>query len=151
MEAILFVGIQATGKSSFFRERFFDSHVRINLDMLRTRHRERLLLDACLEGKQPFVVDNTNPTRTERARYVELAHARGFRVIAYFFQSGITAALDRHHRGPGSERASRALDSASGCSWDSRPAAASKPRRGAGRALVRSVRRRWRLPGRGLV
>lgn len=98
MEAILFVGIQATGKSSFFRERFFDTHVRINLDMLRTRHRERLLLDACLEGKQPFVVDNTNPTRAERARYVELAHARGFRVIAYFFQSGITGALDRNAR-----------------------------------------------------
>ncbi len=36
VQAILFSGIQATGKSSFYRERFFHTHVRINLDMLRT-------------------------------------------------------------------------------------------------------------------
>ena len=45
MEIILFIGIQATGKSSFFRERFFRTHVRVNLDMLKTRHREKLLVD----------------------------------------------------------------------------------------------------------
>jgi len=37
MEAVIFVGLQAAGKSTFYRERFFDTHVRINLDMLRTR------------------------------------------------------------------------------------------------------------------
>ena len=40
MEMVLFVGIQATGKSSFYLERFFRTHVRINLDMLKTHHRE---------------------------------------------------------------------------------------------------------------
>jgi len=60
MEAVILIGIQASGKSSFYKERFFDTHVRINLDMLKTKHRQRVLLDACLAGKQPFVVDNTN-------------------------------------------------------------------------------------------
>ena len=36
MEAVLFVGLQASGKSTFYRERFFRTHVRINLDMLKT-------------------------------------------------------------------------------------------------------------------
>ncbi len=63
MESILFIGIQATGKSTFFREQFFATHVRINLDMLKTHNRERILLAACLEAKQPFVIDNTNLTR----------------------------------------------------------------------------------------
>jgi hypothetical protein len=36
MHAILLIGLQASGKSTFFRERFSDTHVRINLDMLRT-------------------------------------------------------------------------------------------------------------------
>ena len=72
MEAVIFVGIQASGESSFYRERFFDTHLRINLDMLKTRHRERLLLQACIDAKQPFVVDNTNPTVEERARYIAL-------------------------------------------------------------------------------
>jgi predicted kinase len=81
VEAVVFVGIQASGKSSFYRARFFDTHLRINLDMLKTRHREQLLLHACIEAKQPFVVDNTNPTVEERARYIELASSGGFRVV----------------------------------------------------------------------
>jgi len=44
VEAVIFVGIQATGKSSFYRKHFFDTYVRINLDMLKTRYRERLLV-----------------------------------------------------------------------------------------------------------
>jgi hypothetical protein len=39
MEAIIFIGVQATGKSSYFRDRFFGTHVRISLDLLKTRHR----------------------------------------------------------------------------------------------------------------
>jgi hypothetical protein len=44
VEAVIFVGLQGAGKSSFYRERFFDTHLRLSLDMLRTRHRERLLV-----------------------------------------------------------------------------------------------------------
>ena len=36
MEAIIFVGLPGSGKSSFYKERFFDSHVRISLDLLKT-------------------------------------------------------------------------------------------------------------------
>jgi predicted kinase len=83
VEAVVFVGIQASGKSSFYRARFFDTHLRVNLDMLKTRHREQLLLRSCIEVKQPFVVDNTNPSIEERARYIELARSGGFRVVGY--------------------------------------------------------------------
>ena len=86
MEAVIFIGIQASGKSTFYRERFFDTHVRISLDMLRTRHRERLLLEACLRGQQRFVVDNTSVTVAERARYLAPAREAGFRVVGYFFE-----------------------------------------------------------------
>ncbi len=76
MEAVLFIGIQATGKSSFYLERFFRTHVRINGDMLKTRRREELLIRACLEGKTPFVVDKMNLTQAERAEYIGLAKRR---------------------------------------------------------------------------
>jgi predicted kinase len=87
MEAVIFTGLQASGKSSFYRDRFFATHVRINLDMLGTRGRERILLRACLDARQPFVVDNTNPTREERAVYIRAARDAGFRVIGFFFQA----------------------------------------------------------------
>lgn len=86
MEMILFTGIQAAGKTTFYLQRFFDTHVRISLDLLRTRHREALFMQACLASRQRFVVDNTNPTREERARYIEAARDAGFRVIGYFFE-----------------------------------------------------------------
>ncbi|HEV2147441.1 MAG TPA: AAA family ATPase [Longimicrobiaceae bacterium] len=86
MEAIVFIGIQASGKSTFYRARFFDTHVRISLDLLRTRRRERLLLAACIEAQQPFVVDNTNVTREERARYLAAARPAAFRAAGYFFE-----------------------------------------------------------------
>lgn len=96
MEAVIFTGIQASGKSTFYKERFFDSHVRISLDLLRTRHRETLLLNACLTSQQPFVIDNTNPTRGERSRYIELALAHGYRVTGYYFRSEVEGCKERN-------------------------------------------------------
>ncbi len=104
MELVLFIGIQATGKSTFYRERFFRTHVHVNLDMLKTRHREELLVNACLEGKAKFVVDNTNLTREQRARYIFPAKRAGFTVIGYFFQSRRTEALQRNSQRPEAER-----------------------------------------------
>lgn len=96
MEAILLCGIQATGKSTFCKQRLFNSHVRINLDMLRTRHREAILLRACIAAGQPFVVDNTSPTRADRQPYITAARAAGFRVVGYYFESRIGDALARN-------------------------------------------------------
>ncbi len=102
-EAVIFVGVQGAGKSTFYLQRFFDTHVRINLDMLRTRHRERLLFEACLQAGQSFVVDNTNATVEHRARYVAPARERGFRVIAYFFDVELRYAMRRNRQRPGAK------------------------------------------------
>ncbi len=96
MEAIIFCGIQAAGKSTFYRERFFKSHLRISLDMLKTRHREHLIFNACLEAKQSLVVDNTNPTIADRAKYISAAKTHKFKVIGYFFETDLAAALARN-------------------------------------------------------
>ncbi|MCB9857443.1 MAG: ATP-binding protein [Phycisphaerales bacterium] len=98
MDAVILIGIQASGKTSFYRERFFDTHVRISLDMLRTRHREASLMQACLDMRQPFVVDNTNPTAADRKRYILIARDHGFRVVGYYFQSRIDDCRRRNER-----------------------------------------------------
>ena len=96
MEAVIFIGIQGTGKSSFYQERFFHTHVRINSDMLKTKHRLRVLFNACLETRQPFVLDNTHVSREVRAQFIGLAKAAGFRVVGYYFRSDIASALARN-------------------------------------------------------
>ena len=100
MEAVIFIGIQGSGKSTFYKERFVDTHIRINLDMLKTRHREQYLVNACIVAKQAFVVDNTNPTRADRSRYIEPAKAAGFKVIGYYFQPRSKPANSGTRTGP---------------------------------------------------
>lgn len=104
MELVLFIGIQATGKSTFYSREYADTHMRINLDMLKTRHREKLLVEACLEAKQPFVVDNTNPTIEDRSRYIGPARNAGFSVVGYYFSSPISEALERNSQRAESKR-----------------------------------------------
>jgi predicted kinase len=96
MEMILFVGAPGVGKSTFFHLHFRETHIRINLDMLRTRHREKGLIDACLAFKQGFVVDNTNPTTADRANYIAKARAAGFSVVCYFFDAPIETMIARN-------------------------------------------------------
>ncbi len=104
MQLVLLVGIQASGKSSFFKERFADTHVRINLDMLKTRHREAILFEACLRAKQPVVVDNTNVSRMGRARYLEPARAEKFECIGYYFASSVRSSIARNQMREGKAR-----------------------------------------------
>ena len=96
MEGIVFIGIQGSGKSSFFKERFFSTHVHISLDLLKTRHREQRMLNVCLDTDQRFVIDNTNPTRDERMKYLNATKAAQFRVVGYYFQSKVEDCLRRN-------------------------------------------------------
>ncbi len=101
MQAIIFIGIQGAGKSTFYRNNFLDTHIRINLDMLKTRHRERLIFQACLEAKQKFVIDNTNPTVEDRQRYIMPAKEQGFQVLAYYFNSNLEECKQRNSKRSG--------------------------------------------------
>jgi predicted kinase len=96
MEAVIFIGIQGSGKSTFYRDRFFETHVRISLDLLKTRSRQEAFLRTCLQTGQRFVIDNTNARAAERARYIDAAKAAGFRVIGYFFDARLRDALRRN-------------------------------------------------------
>lgn len=103
-QAIVLCGIQGSGKTTLYRDRFLETHVRISLDMLGTRRREEALLCACLEARQSFVVDNTNATPAERRRYVEPARAAGFRAIAYLVEVDDAEALARNAERPAGRR-----------------------------------------------
>ena len=103
MEAIIFIGVQGAGKTTFYREHFLHTHVRLSLDLLRTRHRQGALLDACLKTQQKFVIDNTNVLRDERATYIRLAKAARFEVAGYYFEVELSDALSRNMRRTGKQ------------------------------------------------
>jgi predicted kinase len=104
MEAVVLCGVQGSGKTTLYVERFVETHVRVSLDVVRTRAREAALVRLCLESGQRFVVDNTNATPAERARYVAPARAAGFRVVGYLVEVDVADALARNARRAGRER-----------------------------------------------
>ncbi len=95
-ELIVLMGIQGSGKSTFYQQRFADTHLRINLDMLGTRHREQQLLETCIRTETRVVVDNTNPASADRAPYLEAARTKNYHVVGYYFATRINAAIARN-------------------------------------------------------
>ena len=103
---ILFVGIQASGKTSFYQKNFPEL-VHVSLDELHTRNKENRLIDDCLKKGVSFVVDNTNPTAEDRAKYIEKAKTSGFAVYGFYFQSSISACIERNSKREGKYRVPR--------------------------------------------
>lgn len=90
MRAIIFIGIQASGKTSFFNQELKNKgFVHISMDVLRNRNKERQLVLECIALQKDFVIDNTNPTRTDRKRYLSLLEGSRYIVEGYFFQSRV--------------------------------------------------------------
>jgi predicted kinase len=103
MDAVMFVGIQASGKSTFYKEHFFNSHVRISNDLLKTKNRERLMFELCFETGMPLVIDNTNVSKEVRARYISMLREHRYRIRCYYFKSDLNRALEWNGRRAGGE------------------------------------------------
>jgi predicted kinase len=107
-ELVIFVGLQASGKSTFYRERFAATHVHVSKDELRNvRHREarqRELVHAALTTGRSVVVDNTNATREDRAALIAQGRAFGARVVGYHFVSRVPESLARNRGREGRAR-----------------------------------------------
>jgi len=104
LKGVIFIGVQASGKSTYFLQNLHQTHLRLNMDMLKTRHREKILFNACLEAKQPVVIDNTNPTKADRATYIEAFKTHKFDVVGYYFAANITECLKRNAEREGKEK-----------------------------------------------
>jgi predicted kinase len=95
-EAVILIGIPATGKSTFYKQGYADTHVRINGDMLGNKGLEQDLIEACLKHRQSYVVDKMNFTQRHRQPYIERARLANFRVVGYYFRSVRAEALARN-------------------------------------------------------
>ena len=59
------------------------------MDVLRNRNKEKQWVMECIATGKDFVIDNTNPTRTDRKRYLSLLEGSRYIVEGYFFQSQV--------------------------------------------------------------
>ena len=99
---LLFIGIPASGKSTFFHRVLEDRNMAyVSLDVLRTRAREKSAFDAAIAAHKSVVVDNTNVTMAFRVRYIGPANSAGYRVVGLFFQSVLADCLVRNEKREG--------------------------------------------------
>ena len=82
---VILIGLQGSGKSTFYKMYLSLDYVRVNLDTLKTRHQEKLLIAECIAGQKSYAIDNTNPTRFDRERYIIPAKEAGYRVVWVFY------------------------------------------------------------------
>src|SRR3954468_21780202 len=110
MEVVLFVGLQGSGKSTFYRTHFAETHVHVSKDLFRNNRRpgrrQAHLIEAALREGRSVVVDNTNPTAEDRAPVIATAKAFRATVTGYVFESTLRGlprtqpTTDREGEGP---------------------------------------------------
>jgi predicted kinase len=108
---VIFVGAQGSGKTTLYGERFASTHLHISKDLMSRsadkRRRQRQLIHEALQAKRSIVVDNTNPSREDRAELIDQARAHGARVIAYYFEAPLADCLRRNALREGPARVPR--------------------------------------------
>jgi predicted kinase len=100
LSVVVFVGLQGSGKSTFYRTFFASTHVLVSKDLLRNnrrpQRRQMLLIEEALKAGRSVVVDNTNPTKEDRAPIIALALAYGAEVVGYSFEATLEGCLERN-------------------------------------------------------
>lgn len=98
---VIMIGIQGSGKSEFYRQKFSENYEHISLDELNTRNKEQIAIDRCFSLGKSMVIDNTNPTKAERKKYIAQAKENKYKVIGYFMESKLQPCIERNNRREG--------------------------------------------------
>jgi predicted kinase len=108
VELFVFVGLQASGKSTYFRERFTETHQLVSKDLFpnnrNKNRRQEHLLRAALSAGRCVVVDNTNPTLEDRRALIGLGGEYGARIVGYFFDASVSECIRRNEVREGKAR-----------------------------------------------
>lgn len=104
---IIFSGIQASGKTTFYHSFLQGTYEHVSLDVLNTRNKERLAIEHYIQQGKNLVIDNTNPTKEDRSRYITMAKAHNYQIIGYYFESSIGKCIERNEKRMGKAKVPR--------------------------------------------
>jgi predicted kinase len=104
----IFIGLQASGKSSFYHLRLARSHEHVSKDLMpqgASKQRRMLVqIERHLAAGRSVAVDNTSAARADRVPLVAAARAHEARVVGYYFSSRLVDCLPRNAARAGEAR-----------------------------------------------
>ncbi|WDM15942.1 ATP-binding protein [Streptomyces lavenduligriseus] len=100
-DLVVLVGLQASGKSTFYARCLSDRYELVGKDLFpraarNKQARQMRLVTEHLAAGRPVAVDNTNPSPQEWAPLVAAARAHGATVTAYWFPPDVPGSLRRN-------------------------------------------------------
>lgn len=105
MELIIFIGLQASGKSTFYQTHCATTYEHISMDLLQhnknPRKRQLTLIENALQTQQSVVVDNTNPTVEDRQPLIQLGRLYGAKIVGYYFDATVRQCIKRNKQREG--------------------------------------------------
>jgi predicted kinase len=108
LELIVFVGVQAAGKSTWYATHLAATHVHVSKDLMKNVRdrdaRQLQMIEEALAAGRSVAVDNTNPTPLVRAPLIALGRRHGAHVSAYFFETAVKEAVARNRLREGKAR-----------------------------------------------
>jgi predicted kinase len=100
LELIVLMGLQAAGKTSFYRHFFEKTHEIVSKDLMKNRKAKSILQEKLirqiLASNKSVVVDNTNMTFKNREELISLAKHFGAKTILYYFPLTVAESLIRN-------------------------------------------------------
>lgn len=103
-EIIIFTGIPASGKTTFYEQNFAATHTHVSLDILHTRNQENKMLEEVFASGKSCVIDNTNVSVSERKKYIDIAQKYNYKIIGYYFRSSIDECRIRNDQRQGKKQ-----------------------------------------------
>ena len=107
-ECVIFIGLPASGKTTFYHQRFAATHRHISKDhwpaAANKDARQAALISTALSAAVPIVVDNTNPSTADRAAIIAHARKHGARIVGYYFTATTREAVGRNRGREGKQR-----------------------------------------------
>src|SRR5215469_16302970 len=105
MELIILIGLQASGKSTFFQNRFSDAYEPISKDLPKNsknkNQKQVERIERAFQEQHSVIIDNTNVTVHDRQALIDNGRRYNTTITGYHFEPDVTGSRTRNQKREG--------------------------------------------------